>query len=84
MTTVLSIHFCNNLYKHLAFYGVSRKFFISGRYGGPKMKKNARKNGFSTFTFICYSNYLKNQNRSLKYIFMKSSIDTFCNLRFKF
>ena len=84
MTTLSSIHFCNDLYKQLAFYGVSRKFSSQGDMGGPKNEKNARKNGFSTITFICYSNYLKNQNRSLKYIVLKSSMDTFCNIRFKF
>ena len=60
------------------------KFSFQGDMGGPKNEKNARKNGFSTITFICYSNYLKNQNRSLKYIVLKSSMDTFCNIRFKF
>ena len=60
------------------------KFSFQGDMGGPKNEKMQEKNGLSTITFICYSNHLKNQNRSLKYIFMKSSIDTFCNLRFKF
>ena len=71
------------MYVQFAFYGVSQKFLISGRYSGPKNKK-MQKNGFSTIIFIFYSHDLKNQYRSLKYIFLKSSIDRFCNLRSKF
>ena len=61
-----------------------RKFSSQGGIGGgPKMKK-MQKNCLFTIIFIFYLNELKNLKRSLKYIFLKSSVDTFCDLGFEF
>ena len=46
--------------------------------------KKILKNDLFTNIFVFYSNDLKNQYRSLKYIFLRSWTDTLCNFIDKF